>query len=273
VSSLVFLIEQTAIGLLILLAVIVFWQWREWSASRYAIRSTTFELERDFARRHSVNVATRIILLAEAALIVIGVQRIVAPTVRDDRELRQSLAVIQDIEDQDDDGNFATPTRPPAVVGLPEEIFLTAEQVDLGGAQELQIFVTPTLTPTRVGTIEPAPQVVGCDSPSATLQIPANGMRVFQPIRVAGTASIDDFSLYKLEISGPSTFNQFAVVGDGVIAQPELATLSQFVPAGYEPGTYLFRLTVFDTTATLRASCQVTIYISDPIPTATPLGG
>jgi len=51
----------------------------------------------------------------------------------------------------------------------------------------------------------------------------------------------------------------------------EMGELGQFVPSFYEPGTYQFRLIVFDTTNAARASCTVTIYISEPIPTATPL--
>jgi hypothetical protein len=96
-------------------------------------------------------------------------------------------------------------------------------------------------------------------------------MRVFQPIVVMGTAYFDNFSQYTLEIAREG--DQFARADTIFVPVNELGTLSQFNPAPYEPGTYQFRLMVFDTTDTLRASCQVTIYISEPIPTATPIGG
>jgi hypothetical protein len=76
--------------------------------------------------------------------------------------------------------------------------------------------------------------------------------------------------LYKLEIGRPG--GQFSVLDEEVIPVPELGTLSQFNPAPYAEGEYLFRLMVFDTNAELKVSCQVTIYISDPVPTATPIG-
>jgi hypothetical protein len=52
----------------------------------------------------------------------------------------------------------------------------------------------------------------------------------------------------------------------------EINVLGQFVPSFYQPGEYQFRVTVFDSTATLKAACTVNITISEPIPTATPSG-
>jgi hypothetical protein len=265
VSTFVFLIEQISIGLYILIGVGIFWFWRRWVEARRAYRSSTFELERDLARYQRANATMVLVLLAELALVVVGVQQVVAPTIREDMEL-QGIAAVSEIPLGD--GEFVTPTRAAPSGQIPVD----ASGVDLGGQQEQAIFVTPTLTPTPVGTIEPAPDAIGCQDSRAELQIPANGMRVFQPIRVVGTAHIDDFSSYKLEINGPGTMNQYGVLYNGTSPLLEPGTLTQFNPAPYEPGTYVFRLAVFDSTATMRASCQVTIYISEPIPTATPLG-
>jgi hypothetical protein len=135
------------------------------------------------------------------------------------------------------------------------------------------VLATPTLTPTPVGTIVPnAPPVIGCGEPGATLQIPANGMRVFEPIRVVGTAFVDDFAFYKFEIAGPATGGNFAPLEDQTQLVGEIGDLGQFVPSFYEPGEYRFRLSVFDITNTMGPSCTVTIYISAPIPSPTPLG-
>lgn len=263
-SQLVFLVEQTALGLYILIGVGVFWYWRRWIHARFSYRATAFELERDLARYQSANALTALILLVELGLVVSGIQRVVAPTLRKEIDLSAPVIVADVVED----GVFATPT-PPAVLA---PLAVDASGIDLGGPEAQVIFVTPTLTPTLVGTILPnMPAPIGCDTPNAFLQIPANGMRVFQPIPVVGSAFIDDFSSYKLEIARPG-FTP-AVFDDSGTPLREIGNLSQFNPAPYDPGMYQIRLMVFDITGTLRASCQVTIEITAPIPTPTPLGG
>lgn len=260
-SSIVFLLDQTAVGWYILIGVGIVWFLRQWSIARRDYRSTQFELERDIARYQIANAITFIVLLVELGLIISGIQRVVAPTLQSQRD-EQALLVVAPVEDLP----FFTPTPPP-----PQELSIDTSGVDLG-PQEFQVFVQPTLTPTLVGTIEPnAPAVVGCDTPNATLQIPANGMRVFQPIPVVGTAYIDNFAEYKIEISGPSTNNRFSVVNRSAAPVESLGGLAQFNPAPYDPGIYRFQVMVFDITGTLRASCQVNIYISAPIPTPTPI--
>lgn len=260
-STVVFVLETTAIGWYILIAVGVAWYALRWRAAQREFRSTQFELERDFARFQSANALTFMVLLVEIGLVISGIERIVAPT------LREQIAEATLLQDAPvEDLPFFTPTPPP-----PQEISIDTSGVELG-PQEFEVFVTPTLTPTPVGTIEPnAPPVDGCNTPNATLQIPANGMRVFQPIPVVGTAFIDDFAEYKIEISGPSTNNRFSVINRAAAPVTDLGPLAQFNPTPYDPGIYRFQVMVFDITGTLRASCQVNIYVSAPIPTATPL--
>ena len=98
-------------------------------------------------------------------------------------------------------------------------------------------------------------------------------MRVFQPIPVVGTVFTDQFAYAKIEINGPSTFGNFQVIEDQSTEVRSRSAFSQFVPAGYQPGEYEFRLMVYDVTNTLKSVCMVHIYISDPLPTITPLGG
>jgi hypothetical protein len=97
-------------------------------------------------------------------------------------------------------------------------------------------------------------------------------MLVFEPINIRGVAATDNFAFYRFELKGPQTFENFAVLRDYDQPVTQLGELGSFVPSVYEPGEYQFRLTVFDITNTVRASCTVTIYISEPIPTPTPLG-
>jgi hypothetical protein len=262
-NFLVFLIEQIATGLYIFTAVAIVLTWRNWMRSRREFRATYFELERDIARYQQANAVTALVLLVEFALIILGVQRVVAPFIRE-KELvpQQAIAAIED-------GIFDTPT--PA---FQEGAEIDASGVQLGATDPAQrVLATPTLTPTPVGTIIPnAPPPDGCDTPDATLQVPANGMVVFEPINVIGAANTQDFAFYRFELRGPQTFGNFAILSEYTIPVSDIGELGQIVPAFYEPGDYQFRLTVFDITNTLKARCMVNIFISEPIPTPTPLG-
>ena len=262
-TTLVFLIEQTAIGLYILLGVGILLALRRWNRARREYRSTYFELEKDLARTARADAFTTVILLIEGALIVAGLQTVVAPTIRAAGDV--SVVAPQVITD----GQFNTPVP----------TFNEGSQIDASGVNltpddlSLRVLATPTLTPTPVGTIVPnAPPAIGCTEPGATLQIPANGMRVFEPIRVVGTAFMDNFAFYKFEISGPVTGGNFASLEDHTQLVETTGELGQFVPSFYEPGEYQFRLSVFDITNSMGPSCTVNIYISEPVPTPTPLG-
>ncbi len=261
-TTLVFLIEQLALGLYILLGVAIFLTWRRWRRARRELRATNFELEKDLARGSYQDSITTLVLLIEIALVIIGIQRVVAPTIRLNMTGSTEIQAVND-------GQFDTPVPafdPNAQID-PSGINLTPD------ALQLRVLATPTLTPTPVGTIVPnAPGAIGCTDPGAMLQIPANGMRVFEPIRVIGTAFMDNFAFYKFEISGPVTGGNFASLEDHTQMAQQMSDLGQFVPSFYEPGLYQFRLSVFDITSTMGPSCTVNIYISAPIPSATPLG-
>lgn len=262
-TTLVFLVEQVAIGLYILLGVGILLAWRRWNRARQEFRSTYFELERDLARNARADAFTTMILLVEAVLLVAGIQTVVAPTIRSTGEV--TVVAAQVITD----GDFNTPTP----------VFNEGVQIDASGVNltpddpAARVLATPTLTPTPVGTIMPnAPAAIGCTDSGAILQVPANGMRVFEPISVIGTAFMDDFAFYKFELAGPVTGGNFAPLEDHTQIVQTTGELGQFVPSFYEPGLYQFRLSVFDITNTMGPSCTVNIYISEPVPTPTPLG-
>ena len=258
--AIIALIDQLAIGIYFLLAAGILLSLRRALLHGEDLRSSYFELERDLARFRRQNALTVAVLLLEVAIIVAGVQLAVVPELLRDQQIDALAATVRR-----DDG-FATPVpaQPAANLGI--------EPVPLPRSNQAaaQIRATPLPTPTPVGTIIPADPSLGCDSPQAQLQIPANGMRVFQPISVVGTLYTDQFSYATLEISGPSTLGAFQVIADQSLELRQRAEFSQFVPAGYEAGEYQFRLMVYDITNALRASCLVHIYISEPLPTLTP---
>ncbi len=264
ITGIVFLIEQVATGLYIVLAVVLVLALRLWLRATSAYRGTYFELEKDMARYRRGNAFTAVVLVIEAALIVVGVQRVVAPALRDSLGdlAPQQVAVVSD-------GQFRTPIPPTFSAQVIDPSNVQLGEID--PAQQIQ--PTPTLTPTPVGTIVANAPAANCATPEqAMLQIPANGMVVFEPIAVIGIATSDNFAFYRFELKGESTSGNFATIGvDGTQPQAQIGELGQFVPSFYTPGEYQFRLSVFDTTNALRASCTVTIYISEPIPTPTPL--
>ena len=261
-TAIIALIDQIAIGIYFLIAAGILFALRRYFIHGDDYRSSYFELERDLARYRRSNALTMIILLLELALIVVGVQVVVVPELLDERRLQELVA-----DARAQDGIFETPlpAQPASDLGIdPVALPRSADIAD-------RILATPLPTPTAVGTIIPADPPVGCDSPEAQLRVPGNGMRVFQPVPVMGTVFTDQFSYASLEISGPSTRGSFHLIGDQPSEVREVAEFSLFVPAGYEPGEYQFRLMVYDIANTLKASCLVHIYISEPLPTLTPV--
>jgi len=254
-------IDQVAVGIYFLIAAGILFALRRYFVWGDEYRSSYFELERDLSRYRQTNAITAVVVLLELALIVAGIQLIVVPELWRDRQIQELVAAARV-----DDGVFQTPLPPTPSGNLGIDPVALPRAEDFTG----RVQPTPVPTPTPVGTLIPADPPIGCDSPGAQLIIPGNGMRVFQPIPVVGTVFTDQFAFGSIEIMGPSTFGNFQVIEDQNTEVREAAEFSQFVPAAYEPGEYQFRLMVFDVTKTLRASCLVHIYISEPLPTVTP---
>jgi hypothetical protein len=264
IHTLAGLIDRLAPGLYLLVLAICLWHVWRWLTARSEHRSTYFELERDLARLRQVNSVTIVILALMFGLVVNGVQRSVLPFLEQEDDLQNARA---EREQNVDDGVFLTSTPPAQVAGG----FDIVPVPPLGGDDSPIILLTPTSTPTPVGTLIPnPPPMQGCNDPRATLQIPTNGMRVFQPIRVVGTAYADNFASAKIEISGPGTNFIYGVVGETLLPVRTSADFSQFSPSTVAEGLYQFRLMVFDVSGVPVASCMVNIYISPPPVTPTP---
>jgi hypothetical protein len=241
-------IERIAPGLYILLglgAVVFFVRWRR---ARQTYLDANFELVRDLAGQQQNRMFIRWFALFALAIAVVFIQQFLAPYM----VLNQQVAVTSTVVEP----TFITTTpQPPGDVNI--------EDLVSGNSSDPE--ATPTVEFTPVGTIIPnAPPPQGCDSPRASLQIPTNGMRVFETIQVIGTANTENFDSYKLELSGPGTSNIFAVISQSTTPAPDPAVLGQIVALAFEPGEYQFRLTVFDSNTTLVAACLVNISITTP---------
>ena len=135
-TTLVFLIEQIAVGLYILVGVGMLIVFRWWIGLRRELRATQFELERDIYRYRIANAFTLFIILAELGLVVLGVQQVVAPTIRHSSDI--TVSINQVVED----GFAPSPTPAPVQFGNSP---IDASGVQIGEQDIVQVVATPTL--------------------------------------------------------------------------------------------------------------------------------
>lgn len=166
--------------------------------------------------------------------------------------------------------------------------FLTAIPGELGGPLVIPtgggnsgpgIRPTQPPSPTPAGTLRPADPQEGCILDQASITIPNNGQVIFQTESIIGTANIQNFGFYRFEIRNVEEDDSFRVIAGAQGAQADYldpvnnGPLGQIVPQNFLPGEYRFRLIVFDTSSNMRAWCEITVFISEPLPTPTPIGG
>ena len=269
-SRIVFFFEQIANGLYLICAVGLLFSLRSWVLSRRELWAAEFELEREHALRRQAGAITWTLGIIEIALAIYAIANVIAPTLRNDLVGGDSPA-----PDVVDNQPFMTSTPGGDGSAGVSDLMLTvtAAAKDEGSGPRIQ--PTPTLSPTPVGTIIAGmPTPVGCNTQDAWLEVPANGMVVFDSLTVVGIAKTNDFALYKFELSGPSTGNAFTPVGgDKTSAVPQKGTLGLLPLNTFQVGQYFFRLAVFDSKSVMRASCTVTVVLRERPPTPTPPGG
>ncbi len=282
VTRIALLIREAQPGLYLLGALVLLLSMRSFVMARRELRIAEFELEREFARRKEANAVTRTLGLIELLLAIFAVANVVAPSLQAD-PLNPNNPALGDLAQptyapfytSTPGGNGVEATGTPGQAGADviANLLASASAQSIGGSGQNQVLITPTLAPTVVGTINPdAPKALGCDTPGATLQVPANGQTIFDALTVRGTANVPNFSLYKFELSGPSTGNAFTPFGgDKTSPVPQVGILGQLNLNAFQPGSYQFRLAVFDTTNTLKASCTVNVELSVRPATSTPL--
>lgn len=256
-TSVVFFIERISFGLYILCAAGILLMAFRLQQARRELAIAQFKLEREHALVRQAAAITFGGLLIEIMVGVWAIATIMAPAVRDLRTSPQSVQapVLT---------RFVTSTPAPN-----PPIALDAGGGVVAGPA---VFATPEPTATSVGTIIPgAPQIAGCPRESAWLLVPGNGHLIFETTTFWGTATTSDFAFYRFELKPAVAGAEFAPIGDYAVPVVD-GPLGDFYPINFANGEYRFRLTVFDTTQTMRHLCEVTIHISDPPPTPTPIG-
>jgi hypothetical protein len=135
---------------------------------------------------------------------------------------------------------------------------------------------TPKSSPTPISN-STGPVVVdssGCQNSKATLTDPEPNTRVSGSYEVRGTAAIDNFAFYKLEISGSGT-NGLWVPVYVYTATVTGGPLGTFDASNYPAGNYAFRLVVSDNAGNSPFPCVIPITLvalggGEPAPTPTP---
>ncbi len=258
-GNLFFFIESVDIGLYIFIAVLFVWNIRSLVVAQHELREAQFGLEREMAQRRGGRSITLLFLSLELIVLVWAIATISAPTWRD--------GLPPDFKGEFDGTPFATD------VPVAGEGFV----VQARSTEDFSIVQTAPPPSTPSGTIIAPGGREGCIYDTAYIAIPDDGMRVFEPINIKGVADIDDFAFYRFEIRKSGTDGNFAPLPqDHVQPVPltngELGELGQLIPDLYLDGEYRFRLVVFDTNSNPVASCEITIFISQPVPTETPIG-
>lgn len=225
------------------------------------VRVAQFRLEREQAQEMGGRAITQIILMIELGILAFFASTVMYDTWTDLNTTEQQVA---------EEAEAAIPFRT-AVPGDVGGEFATPTPVVSGQT----IIQTPEPSPTPGGTLLPADAPIGCIAEQANINQPDNGQIVFEVETITGTADIENFAYYRFEIRDVLQGGSFGVIGGAssdytvpVVNGP----LGSIVPQNFAPSEYRFRLTVFDTGGVMRAACEITIFISDPLPTPTPIG-
>lgn len=131
--------------------------------------------------------------------------------------------------------------------------------------------VAPSPTPIRPEATN-VPLVVdssGCLNPKATLADPGPNQQIAGSFEVRGTANIDNFAFYTLQISGANTNGAWVslYVGNTPVVN---GTLGSFDTSAYDSGAYAFRLVVKDSAGNFPSPCVVPVTLVNLVAQQTP---
>lgn len=198
----------------------------------------TFSLEREAAHSREI----RIFIIALVVLLLMGgvyaVERFVVPSVEIPYEAVPSPSPIF----------LPTITPTPAPPTMTPTITPTIQR--------------PTRPPPLEPTETPKPAVVApaCPHPGVVLTAPGVGAQVRGVVQVSGTAAIDRFKFYKVELgigNNPNTwsflFSGESPVHGGLLGQWDTGIVSA--------GEYTLRLVVVDETGNFPEPCRVTVKV------------
>ena len=124
--------------------------------------------------------------------------------------------------------------------------------------------VRPTATAGVVATSAPAVVAPACPNPHARITSPGVNQVLSGSVSIRGTADIDRFDYYKIEIApgaNPAD-GTWSIVGDQHRTKVSAGVLATFNTGSRAPGTYSLRLVVVDETGNYPEPCRVTVIIN-----------
>lgn len=116
----------------------------------------------------------------------------------------------------------------------------------------------PSPTPITANTGPVVVDSSGCENPQSTITDPEPNRRVSGSYEVLGTANIENFAFYKLELSGAGT-NGVWVPVYVYTATVTTGPLGTFDASAYTAGDYAFRLVVSDNAGNSPFPCVIPI--------------
>jgi len=234
-------------GLLGLL--LLFYIWRALAARREGARSI-FKLEQEQAAARYRRNATMAALIVLLMVVVFSVSNLMWPS--------SEPVVVEEAVPTETTGPLAastlTPTPPPATI------------TPTPTATKVRPTRPPRPTPTSDAAATPTAAAVhppNCPNPGVRLTSPGVNQVVRGNVPVRGTAKIENFQYYKIEV-GPGSNpkdHQWTVVGQLRYEPVAGGLLETFNASAYAPGTYTLRLVVVDQTGNFPEPCRVTIQV------------
>jgi len=130
---------------------------------------------------------------------------------------------------------------------------------------------TPTPRPTRTPRPTPTPEVTLTPTPEPVVlpNCPNSGVRLTNPtvnavlkglVEFRGSANIDDFQFYKLELKGEATSGEWQTIFIDETPVPD-GVLGVWDTSALPAGAYTFRLVVVDKTGNYPEPCEVNVTI------------
>lgn len=203
---------------------------------------SSFSLEREVARSKEWRIMAGAIVILLFLGGVYAVDRYVIPTVDIPYEVGQAspTAIYIPTITPTPAPPTATPTRTPTIIRPTEPVV--------------------EITPTPAVTATPIPVAPACPNPGVRFTSPGMGAQVSGVVRVAGTAAIDNFQFYKVELGVGDRpqdwsflFSGNSTVNGGVLGNWDTSHLS--------PGIYSLRLVVVDNTGNYPEPCRTSVSV------------
>jgi len=198
----------------------------------------TFSLEREAARNHEYRIVTFAAIVQFFLGGIYAVEKVVIPNVKIPYEPTPAATTL------------FLPTITPTPAPPTATPTITPTLVRPTARPQL-----PTATPTA-----PAPGPAACPNPAANLTSPGNRAQVKGVVSIAGTAAIDRFQFYKLELGPGENPTQWSFLFSGdapVLNRPLGSWDTSALPAG----VYALRLVVVDQTGNFPDPCTVVVSV------------